>query len=560
MKVIFSYILHFVLYCLFLAIPSLLFAQEASLTTEEQSNEFLLELNQQEIDWLAENPVVKIAVDPTNAPLEIIEQDGNISGLAGSYLSLLEQRLDIKFEWTGNKNWTESLEHIHSKKAHMISVANNTEDRREFLNFTDPILEVTYMIFAREGEQIFSNLEALNGYTIAQMRGFSITELVRTNYPGINIIETDNVSESLNLVAIGEADAYVGSVALTAHHSALEGLTQITAVGDTQFRGANSMAIRKDLPHLTSAIRKAMASITPQEKTAISRSWLGGNFNQEENYELLLRSSLIAFVIITLILVWNYSLQKEVKQRKEAELAAENANIAKSRFLANMSHELRTPLNAIIGFSDVMLSGITGEIKDKKHREYLSDIKSSGEHLSKVINEILDLSKIEAGKWRLDITEFNLDDCLIRVVKMISPLAENKKLEINYKYELPLNKSIIKSDIHVIKRIVINLLSNAIKFTDQNGHIECNCYPINDDEIIIEIKDNGIGIPEERIEEVLHPFEQGHESHNLNEEGTGLGLAIVNELATLIGGHINMESQVGVGTSVKVTIPLKSQK
>ncbi|MCC3860921.1 transporter substrate-binding domain-containing protein [Pseudemcibacter aquimaris] len=516
-----------------------------------------LDLTEEEINWLSKNKIIKVATDPNNAPLEFIDQNGNISGLAGSYLSLFEEKLGITFEWSGSNNWTESLEHIHSKQAHMVSVVNNTIERREFLDFTDPILEASYMIFAREGGQLFGNLDALNGRTLAQIKDFSITEIISRDYPNINIIQTDDVTEALSLVATGQADAYVGSVPITAHHIALEGLTQISAVGETSYRSRNSMAARIDLPHLASALRKAMASISPLERTEISRAWLGIEFEQQENYELLIRSSIIAIVIIGLILIWNYSLQKEIRQRKAAELAAENASIAKTRFLANMSHELRTPLNAIIGFSDVILSGMAGEIKSQKQKEYLADIKNSGEHLATVINEILDLSKIEAGKWRLDITEFNLDDCITQSIKMIMPLANSKDINLKYEYQISNEYSQIQSDIHVIKRIIINLLSNAIKFTNEGGNIECNCFVKDEEKIFIEIKDNGIGIPEERIEQVLHPFEQGHESHNLNEEGTGLGLAIVNELATLIGGEIRMESEFGIGTTVQIILPLQ---
>ncbi|MBT5767307.1 MAG: hypothetical protein HOI58_10705, partial [Kordiimonadaceae bacterium] len=153
------------------------------------------------------------------------------------------------------------------------------------------------------------------------------------------------------------------------------------------------MAVRKDLPLLASAIQKAMQSVTAREKIEITRKWLGRNFESFENSTLLIRAMIICFIILSLILIWNYSLRREVNQRKKAEAEADAANIAKSKFLANMSHELRTPLNAIIGFSDAMLAGIAGEIKEPKQKDYLNDIRSSGEHLSTVINDILDLSK-----------------------------------------------------------------------------------------------------------------------------------------------------------------------
>ena len=512
-------------------------------------------LTDEEVTWLAENKIIKVAVDPTNAPLEFIDQNGNISGIAGSYLFHIANKLNVTFEWSGSQNWSESLEQIKTKKAHILSTVNKTPERSKFLTFTDPYLEVAYMIFARQGEKSFGSLDALDGYTISQVEGFSILELIEDNYPHINIIKSKSVGESLNLLSIGEVDAYVGSIVLAAHHSMEQGLTQIIAVGDTPYRGGNAMAIRSDLPLLASAMKKAMEAITSIEKAEISRTWLGGNFQEPKNYELLWKIIGITLFILIVILVWNYSLRKEIFRRKKAENEAEAANIAKSRFLANMSHELRTPLNAIIGFSDAMLCGISGEIKNPKQIEYLKDIKNSGEHLSVVINDILDLSKIEAGKWRLNQTDFVLDECINDTVNMLRPLANNKNIDLQYNNDLRNPKSLISSDIHAIRRVLINLLSNAVKFTKKSGKVICHCYNDNNGNFIIEIIDNGIGIPEARIDTVLHPFEQGREEHELNEEGTGLGLAIVNELLKLLNGQLSLTSKVNIGTTAKVVLP-----
>ncbi|WP_438994057.1 transporter substrate-binding domain-containing protein [Pseudemcibacter sp.] len=524
----------------------------AALTVDEL--EYDIGLTEAELEWLNENKVIKVATDPNNTPLEFIDDNENISGLAGSYLELFEQRLNVKFEWSGSKNWTESLNQIQSKKAHMVSTANATPDREEYLIFTDPFLDVSYMIFGRQGEEIYGNLDALNGKTVSMVKGYSITKTIADNHPKIILRLSASVAEALEVVAIGQADAYVGSIALAAHFSIEKGLTQIVAVGGTPYRGSNKMAVRKDLPLLASAIQKAMQSVTAREKTEITRKWLGRNFESFENSTLLIRAMIICFIILSLILIWNYSLRREVNQRKKAEAEADAANIAKSKFLANMSHELRIPLNAIIGFSDAMLAGIAGEIKEPKQKDYLNDIRSSGEHLLTVINDILDLSKIEAGKWRLNITEFVLNNSINETINMMMPLADQKNISLKYQCEFENADLKVKSDIHVLKRILINLLSNAIKFTENNGNVYCRAY-LKGNSINIEIIDDGIGIPSSRLDKVLHPFEQVQEGYDLNEEGTGLGLAIVNELLNLIDGALILESEVSKGTKVTITIP-----
>ena len=222
-----------------------------------------------------------------------------------------------------------------------------------------------------------------------------------------------------------------------------------------------------------------------------------------------------------------------------------------------MSHEIRTPLNAIIGFSDLMLMGLHGEIKEQKYLDYLNDIKGSGEHLAAVIKDILDLSKIEAGKWQLKETEFSLANCATDATKMLEPQAKQKNIVLSYDRS-KLDQSLkLFGDVHAIKRAIINLLSNAVKFTNDGGVIQCSASRTPDGCVVIEITDNGIGIPSDRLAHVLNPFEQCEEAYDLNEEGTGLGLPIVQKLVELHEGVFTLASEAGQGTTAVISIPEK---
>ncbi|MDG1021733.1 MAG: HAMP domain-containing sensor histidine kinase [Emcibacteraceae bacterium] len=244
-------------------------------------------------------------------------------------------------------------------------------------------------------------------------------------------------------------------------------------------------------------------------------------------------------------MVWNSKL-------KEAQQKADAANMAKSAFLANMSHEIRTPLNAIMGFSDAMLVGIGGELTNPKHKEYLNDIKNSGEHLTTVINDILDLSKIESGKWVLKGDQFSLNDCINDAIKMVLPKAKEKNIEVYYKIDPVIN---IKGDQHGMTRVFMSLFTNTIKFTNEGGTVKCQVTEKENGNIEIDIIDNGIGIPEDRLDDVLKPFEQSQSNHELNEEGTGLGLAIVKNLVELHEGSLKLSSKVKMGTTATITLP-----
>ena len=235
----------------------------------------------------------------------------------------------------------------------------------------------------------------------------------------------------------------------------------------------------------------------------------------------------------------------------EEKTRAEEANQAKSKFLANMSHELRTPLNAIIGFSEIMESGMFGPLGAEKYGEYCRDIRESGEYLLDVINDILDMSKIEAGGIRLAPETVELYPLLADCLRVVSTRAGEKNLSLSADVDPAIH---LYADRRAIKQITLNLLSNAVKFTPDGGAVTVRGR-LRAGAVVIAIEDNGIGIPREALRTLGRPFEQVESQLTKRHQGSGLGLAIAKSLVELHGGAMRIRSKLGRGTMVVVRLP-----
>ena len=241
---------------------------------------------------------------------------------------------------------------------------------------------------------------------------------------------------------------------------------------------------------------------------------------------------------------------------EQEKIRAEEANQSKSEFLANMSHELRTPLNAINGFSDIMKKEMFGPLGDARYKEYVNDILFSGQHLLSLINDILDMSKIEAGKMTLNTEPMIMSDMIAQVIRIVRGRADENRLKLLYDAsETPE----IEADPRAVKQILLNLTTNAIKFTPEGGMVRVAVEPKSAG-LIIHVTDTGIGISQENIERLAQPFEQIDSQHSRQHEGTGLGLALSKSLVELHGGNFNISSVVGEGTTVTFTLPTTVQK
>jgi PAS domain S-box-containing protein len=253
----------------------------------------------------------------------------------------------------------------------------------------------------------------------------------------------------------------------------------------------------------------------------------------------------------------NAGLEQRVGERtvelEKAKHQAESANRFKSEFLANMSHELRTPLNGIIGFSEFLVDEKPGKLNSKQ-KEYLGDVLNSARHLHQLINDVLDLAKVEAGRMELNPEIFQLAKAIEDVCAVAKPLAQKKNIKVFTRVSSELD--VVTLDQQKFKQVLFNLLSNALKFTDEGGQVEIKTEPNGAGHFRLLVKDTGIGIRPEDLQRLFREFEQIESGTSRRYEGTGLGLALSRKIVELQGGTIMVESEIGKGSAFSVTLPL----
>jgi signal transduction histidine kinase len=321
---------------------------------------------------------------------------------------------------------------------------------------------------------------------------------------------------------------------------------QPVQVPDITVPGAYDSRVRASL--IQSGVRAVLAVPMIHQERLIG--CLGVTRNRPGDFPPETIDLLRTFATQSALAIQNARLFREIEDKsRQVEVASQH----KSEFLANMSHELRTPLNAIIGFSEVLTDRMFGELNEKQE-EYLKDIYASGTHLLSLINDILDLSKIEAGRMELELTDFHLPTALDNALTLVRERAARRSITLNISIDERLGE--VRADERKIRQVVLNLLSNAIKFTPEGGRIEIAAAEPKDGSVEVSVSDTGIGIAPEDQEAVFEEFRQVGTAQK-KAEGTGLGLTLCRKFIELHGGRIWVKSQVGQGSTFTFTIPVR---
>ena len=511
-----------------------------------------------------------------NAPKVFFNEAGRPAGIFIDIIEYIAKEEGWRLHYVSG-TWGEGLDRLGIGEIDLMpDVAYTTDRGRLFAFHQSPVMSDWFQVYAGKGSGIQSILD-LEGKRIAvlerSVQQETFTRLLDGFGVNARLIALPDYQAIFKRVAEGEADAAVTNRFYGLIHANIYGLENTAVVFNPTHlffaasKGNHEELLSKIDAHLSSLKNNPQSIYYTSLKRWASEdvrfrlpAWVG---IVGIAAGAILLMSMIGSILLKRQVnartreLWeaNREMEVRIKDRTsklaEAMKKAQEADFMKSAFLATMSHELRTPLNSIIGFTGILLQELAGPLNEEQHKQ-MGMVQSSARHLLALINDVLDISKIEAGQLALSVSAFDLRLSIEKVVSLISPLAEKKGIDL--KIDIGDDVAAVTTDQRRLEQIVLNLLNNAVKFTPK-GHVHVSCRRKRDD-YLVSVSDSGIGIHPEAIPRLFQPFHQVDIGLARKYEGTGLGLFICRKLTDLMGGSISVESRPGKGSTFAVRFPI----
>ena len=517
-------------------------------------------LTESEIEWLNQNKnSIKYAPNPFWPPMDYIDENGDHQGLISDYIKFFEKELNIKFEKTNFNNWNEILIGLKNSKTDFVGAIQRTKEREEFLLFSEPYLKSPLVIVVKNNFN-FKNEDEINKMKLAVVKGYASIDYIKKKYPGAEIIECEDDLSAMLKTSLGSTDGTVTDLLSGSYVVEKYGINNLELATELNYSWNICFACRKDLPELFSIINKLFNKIDAKERKVMYDKWINTNTLHkksyvEKNLNKIIIITAIALICLALALGFNFILKKKIKKRTEelyeAKVKAEESDLLKSAFLANMSHEIRTPMNGIIGFTTLLKEA---DLTNEEMIHYIDIINKSGERLLNTINDIIDISKIDAHQMQISNEVISVNETLFDLYNFFKIQCDENKVNLKLDLDINSQETKIQTDKNKFNSILTNLIKNAVKYTEK-GEITIG-FKKKKDHYLFFVKDTGIGIPKERFSAIFERFVQADIEDKNAFQGSGLGLSIAKAYVEMLEGKIWVESDFETGSTFYFTIPL----
>ena len=506
-----------------------------------------------EKQWIQEHPVVRYAID-SYWPLEYIE-NGEHKGLTRDYLQQISRISGLQFELVPTKNWSETLALIDAGKIDLttaVSKALIDKDQAGKLLLSDVFFVGSTVVVTRSGEPVLFSTHKLNGKVVAVKGGGGYEHYLRKEFPDVELLLINDPEDALMALAEGKADAVIGM------DSVLQLIISRKFFGTLHLAGVlsdmpivSSMGISPKYPELLSIINKSLAQLPPSTIDAIFERWLERTDYGAPSWATVFRYYRIELICFALLLS---ALAFMTRRAMLAKKAAQKSEAAKSSFLAMMSHEIRTPMNGVLSSIELL----KGSPLTPAQQELATLANVSARNLLELLDDVLDVSKLEADKIQLESVPTDLQQLARGLADIHQLAARQRHTEISLAVT-GLDEVLLILDPVRIRQVIANLLSNAVKFTEHGEvllslHFEATSSDSGHLEILV--SDTGIGVDAQQQRHLFQAFVQADNSITRRYGGSGLGLSICKQLVELMGGQIDLESEPGQGTRVRVSLPV----
>lgn len=558
---------------------------------DKQIDNSSLILTDEEKEWIKDHPVIKVGSDPNWAPFEFRDNDGKYQGINIQYLKIIEKKIGVHFIFDTSNIWQEIMDKAFIKEIDLITGINETSLRNKYFNFSDIYISHPISIFAHKDITHIRDLNELSGEKVAVVKYYYTNEILKENYPEINLVIVETPQEALKLLNKKKVTAYIEGMVTGSYYIADNNYTNIHIVGDTPYNYNLRMAVRKDWEILPSILNKALNNISKTEKDNIYYSWISIKTKKKFNYLLFFEFIIPLAILLTLFVFWNRKLRKEVLTRKETqndlnkvieELKDTQTQLVQSEKMstvgiltAGIAHEIKNPLNYIMMGIDGIKNGVKAYEKiiaayENIHNELSEESIKNIQELKKELDynyyryecESLTQSVQDGIENIHEITNsLNTFSYFAGKEMVFADINEGIKstlviLRSQYKYKIEIIEKLeantkIKCFPGKLNQVFVNLISNAIQAIEDKGTITIRTS-IENNFIKISIKDTGKGISPEEKSKVFSPFYTTKEIG----KGTGLGLAISKNIIDEHNGTIEVNSKIGLGTEFIISLPL----